>query len=107
MYFRLLRVWNGLGEVGLKARVTDSAGAGDLVEQAQRGRPQREPADAAVRDGHGRVGQLLRCAGAGGGGLGAGFIAYFVLRRGGRGGGDMPRPDTFLLDALYFPRFVV
>ena len=65
MYSRLLRVWNGLGEVGLTARVRDDimagdgAGAGDLVEQAQPGRPQREPADAAVRDGHGRVAQLL------------------------------------------------
>ena len=44
----------------------NGAGAGDLVEQVQRGRPQREPADAAVRDGPGRVGALLRCAGAGG-----------------------------------------
>ena len=28
MYFRLLRVWNGLGEVGLTARVTDDSMAG-------------------------------------------------------------------------------
>ena len=32
--------------------------AGDLVEQAQRGRPQCQPVDAAGRDRHGRVRQF-------------------------------------------------
>ena len=75
MYFRLLRVWNGLGEVGLTARVTDDIMAGTAPapgiwwnKHSGDGRNVNQLTPQYGTD-MGASGQLLRCAGAGGGGI--------------------------------------